>query len=166
MNDFWWGVIVTGAVGIPLSIAANLLTPRISRYLEAFSGRLKDRNRAKAIATYERRKLLRDDSLKRDMHFVSLQNQLVVGLALAAFIFFSAAFVASLPTTKGDFLLQVMLVVALFVAVLGFFLARYTNTTISDDAAALGDFTAYEKKLVERFGPDVILEAPAVRKNK
>jgi len=159
MDSFWWtSLAVGGLLSIPLSILANLITPRVSRYLESWNGRLKEGNRKKAIAAYQRRKLLLASPIKRDMHFASLNATMIMGLFLAAFLLFGAMYLQS--TGQSPVERNVSSWAALLVAAIIFYVAQLSFSIVSEDAKALGDFAAYEKTLVERFGPDSVKDPP------
>jgi hypothetical protein len=163
MSDFWLGVLITGIITIPLTLMGNLLTPRVSAWLETNNQRLRERNRTKALRRYMRIAKLRADPIHREMYFVRSQMLVMLCIAMVLLAFIVMVLVRTAYATdeelRGEWL-GVVFTVFVYTLFFGSVYLTLSNVVrVVQESRAVAGFEEYRAQLMARFGKEIAAQA-------
>jgi hypothetical protein len=108
MNEFWWGVIITLIVGIPvaygIAILANIHTPRFVQFRDKRKLLRKHKTREQALRVFNRVKAFHEGPRDRYPFYIILASA-AVSCAIVSSTLILIAFIAEGFDTQFRFLL-------------------------------------------------------------
>ena len=138
------GILVGIVLAIPLAVAANLLTPRVSSYLERRKLIRTGKTRKQALLVYNRIRAFQEGRRDKYPYYMLLSG------TAALFAIASSMIVTAVLFTSPSFELTVSsLLLALILAML----AVASLAGIYETARQLERFDDYKKEFEERWGP-------------
>jgi uncharacterized membrane protein YhaH (DUF805 family) len=151
MNEFWWGVVITLIVGIPvaygIALLAHLHAPRLAHLLETRKLLKKHKTRQQALVVFNRIKDFREGKRDRYPFYMVLMGAAIISAILAS----TLLLIISIQVHEYPISIEYG-IVALF-AVIAILFAIIFLTTIYETARQLERFDDYKAEFEEKWGP-------------